>query len=79
MQDLIVILLDYGGLLVGYGCILLIYLICRKKAQRHSAGRPIIQTQVWKSFSSVLCAGLLIGASIWTTVLAYVFANLIPF
>lgn len=78
MQDRTAILLGYGSLLAGYGFLILTYLVVRRKAQRDSAGRPIVEIQGWKSFSSFLCAGLLLGANSWTITLAYVFANLVP-
>lgn len=77
MQDLTAILLGYGGLLVGYGSPLLAYLILRRKAQRNSAGRPIMQIESWRSFCDVLSVGLFLGAMLWVVCIADLFADLV--
>lgn len=77
MQDLTAILLGYGGLLIGYGCPLITYLLLHKKAERNSPDRSIIRLPWWKLFSWFLSAGLFIGASLWTVVIAHLFADLV--
>ena len=77
MQDLTALLLAYGGLLVGYGIPIVTYIILRRKAQRQSAGRRIIQIRWWRSFSWLLSGGMLVGAASWTAAIASLFAHLV--
>ena len=59
-----------------YASFLIAYFVFRRKAQKVSAGRPIIQVPGWKSFCSSLTVGLFTGALLWTIDIAALFADL---
>lgn len=77
MQAFNAVLLSYGGLLVGNGLPLVAYLILRRKAQRDSAGRPILRIHWWKSFCYFLSRALLLIAMGWSVAIAKLFADLV--
>lgn len=76
IKDLTAIPLAYGGLLSRYRSPLVTYLTLRRKAQKASTGRPVMQVPWWKSFCWFLSAGLIIGAA-WTSDIAVLFADLV--
>ena len=77
MQDFDVTLLTFGGLIFGYGLLLVAYLRLRRKAQRDSAGRPIRQIQSLESSCYSLSRILLLVAMMWSVLIPLSFADLV--
>ena len=80
MQVHTAILLSHGGLLVGYGVLLLACLfVLHREAQRDSGGRTIIQIIRWQKICLALHTVLFSGAFMWILYIAIVFAHLVPY
>lgn len=77
MQDRTAIILAFGSLLLGYGPPWAAYLILRRKAQRSRPGQPILLIPWWTLYCWFLSAALFLGASLWTTAIGNLLANLI--
>ena len=76
MQDLTVTLLGHGAVLLGYGFLILAYILLHKKARKTAPDYPILQISWWQSIVKYFCAALLAGAIAWIIGIAHLFARL---